>query len=90
MDNHKLVMISIFFFVFLKHEKDVLFFVFNKNILGKLLVFGRMHENKIFFIFLKEEINLKSFEIFSICFAIFLETFRRKSSILILNLYLTL
>jgi hypothetical protein len=48
-----------------------LFFVFNKNILGKLLVFGRMHENKIFFIFLKEEINLKSFGNFSICFAIF-------------------
>jgi len=70
MDNHKLVTISIFF-VFLKHKKDVLFFVFNKNILGKLLVFGRMHENKIFFIFLKEEINLKSFGNFSICFAIF-------------------
>jgi len=67
-----------------------LFFVFNKNILGKLLVFGRIHVNKIFFIFLKEEINLKTFEIFSICFVIFLETFRRKSGILIPNLYLTL
>jgi hypothetical protein len=35
--------------------------------LGKFLGFGRMHENKIFFIFflfLKREINLKVFEIF--------------------------
>jgi hypothetical protein len=37
---------------------------FNENMLGKVLEFGHMHENKIFFLFLKREINLKVFEIF--------------------------
>jgi len=32
--------------------------------LGKILGFGRMHENKIYFLFLKREINLKVFLIF--------------------------
>jgi hypothetical protein len=43
MDDHKLVMISIFFS---KHEKYAIFF--NENMLGKFLGFGRMHENIIF------------------------------------------
>jgi len=42
MDNHKLVMISIFDF-FLKHEK--MHFFFMKNMLGKILGFGRMQQN---------------------------------------------
>jgi hypothetical protein len=39
------------FLDFLKHEKDAIFFIifFMKNMLGKILGFGRMHENKIFF-----------------------------------------
>jgi hypothetical protein len=41
MDDHKLVMISIFFFGLSKHEKDSIFF--NENMLGKFLGFGRMH-----------------------------------------------
>jgi hypothetical protein len=59
MDNYKLIMI--FIFLFLKHDKDAFFLM--KNIHGKLLVFGRMHENKILFcfLFLKEEINLNFF-----------------------------
>ena len=56
-NNHKLVMISFLFFVFLKYEKDAIFF--NEKMLGKTLGFDRMHGNKTFFIFLKEEINLK-------------------------------
>jgi hypothetical protein len=44
-----------------------------------------MHENKIFFF--KEEINSKLFDIF-LDFLIFLEMFRRKLGILILDLYL--
>jgi hypothetical protein len=41
MDNHKLVTISIFgFFRKNKHEKDAIFFM--KNMLGKILEFGRM------------------------------------------------
>jgi len=34
---------------------------FYENMLGKFLGFDRMHENKIFFLFLKREINLKVF-----------------------------
>jgi hypothetical protein len=49
MDDHKLVMISIFF-LFSKHEKDANFFFFNENMIGKFLGFSRMHEN-IFFSF---------------------------------------
>jgi hypothetical protein len=48
MDNHKLVTKSIFYFF--KHEKDAIFF-FMKNMLGKILGFGRMHEKKYFFCF---------------------------------------
>jgi hypothetical protein len=52
MDDHKLVMISIFFFGFSKHDKDAIFF--NENMLGKVLGFGHIHGNKIFFfVFLK-------------------------------------
>jgi hypothetical protein len=44
MDNHKLVMISIFGFS--KHEKDAIFvFFFMKNMLGKILGFGCMQQN---------------------------------------------
>jgi hypothetical protein len=51
MDNHKLITISIFF-AFLKYKKDAIFFLFfYKNMLGKLLGFGRMHE-ETFFLFL--------------------------------------
>jgi hypothetical protein len=57
MDNHKLVMISIFGF-FLKTWKRCNFF--NENMVGKFLGFGRMHENKIFFFFEKEN-QFKSF-----------------------------
>ena len=46
MDNHKLVTISIF--DFFKHEKDAFFM---KNMLGKILGFGRMQQN--IFSFLK-------------------------------------
>jgi hypothetical protein len=62
MDNHKLVMISIFGFFFKNMEK--MQFFFNENMLGKFLGFDRMHVNKIFFLFLKREIDLKVFEIF--------------------------
>jgi hypothetical protein len=39
---------------------------FNKNMLGKFLGFGRMHENKIYFFlfFFKGKFDLKVFEIF--------------------------
>jgi hypothetical protein len=50
MDNYKLVTISIFFFVILKHKKDAKK-KFIKKMLGKLLRFGCIHENKIFFVF---------------------------------------
>ena len=46
MDNHKLVIISIF--SFLKHDKNEFFL---KNMHEKLLGFGRMHENNFFFFF---------------------------------------
>jgi hypothetical protein len=58
MNNHKLVMISIFC-IFLKYETTAFLF-FYKNMLGKPLGFSCMLENKIFFIFvcfLKEETN---------------------------------
>jgi hypothetical protein len=49
MDNHKLVTISIFGFFF-KHEKDAIFvFFFMKNMLGKILGFGRMQQNIFYF-----------------------------------------
>jgi hypothetical protein len=35
-----------------------------ENMLGKFLRFGHMHEKKIFFLFLKREIDLKVFENF--------------------------
>jgi hypothetical protein len=47
MDNHKLVTISIFGFFF-KHEKYAIFVFFMRNMLGKNLEFGRMHENNFF------------------------------------------
>jgi len=47
-----------------------------------------MHENKIFFVFLKEEFNLKFLRFF-LNFQIILEMFQRKPGILILDLYLT-
>jgi hypothetical protein len=50
MDDHKLVMISIF--EFSKREKDAFFY---ENMLGKFLV--RMHENN----FLKREVDLTCF-----------------------------
>jgi len=46
MDDHKSVMISIFFFLLSKHEKDVIFF--NENMFENFLRFGRMHENNFF------------------------------------------
>ena len=56
--------------------------------LRKLLGFDRMHENKTFvFCFLKEKINLKILKFF-FNFQKKLETFRRKSGILIPDLYL--
>jgi hypothetical protein len=45
MNNHKLVTISIF--GFFKHEKDAIFFM--KNMLGKILGFGRMQQNIFLF-----------------------------------------
>jgi hypothetical protein len=46
MDNHKLVMISIFgFFI---HEKNAIFF-FMKNMLEIVLGFGRMQQNIFYF-----------------------------------------
>jgi len=54
--------------------------------LGNILGFGRMHENKtFFFVFLKEEINLKYLRFF---FKKNLEIFWRKPCILIPDLYL--
>jgi len=46
MDDHKLVMISIF--LDFQNMRKMQFF--NENMLGKFLGFGRMHENKIFFL----------------------------------------
>jgi len=54
--------------------------------LGNILGFGRMHENKtFFFVFLKEEINLKYLRFF---LKKKLEIFWRKPGILIPDLYL--
>jgi hypothetical protein len=53
MDNHKLVMISILGFKKKKLEKDAIFvfvFFFLKNMLGKILEFGRMQQNIFFFL----------------------------------------
>jgi hypothetical protein len=44
MDDHKLVMISIFFCF-----QNMQFF-FNENMLGKFLGFDRMYKNKLFFL----------------------------------------
>jgi len=57
-------------------KKMQFLFFFMKNMLGKILGFGRMQQNIIFFLF---ENVLK--------FVFFVEKFRRKSGILISNLY---
>jgi hypothetical protein len=49
MDDHKLVMISIFY---LQNMRDMQFFFFYENMLNFFLEFGRMQRN-IFFFFLK-------------------------------------
>ena len=46
MDNHKLVTISIFGKKKFNMKKDAICFM--KNMLGKILGFGRMHENNFF------------------------------------------
>jgi hypothetical protein len=46
MDDHKLIMISIF--GFFSNMKKMQFF-FMKNMLGKILRFGRMQQNIFFF-----------------------------------------
>jgi len=81
MDNHKLVTISILHFKTLERCN----FCFYEDMLGKILGFGGMHENKIFFCFFKEEINLKYLRFLFY----FFEKFRRKPNILIPDLYLT-
>jgi len=48
MDNHKLV--TIFIFYFFLNMKKMQFLFFMKNMLGKILRFGRMQQN-IFFSF---------------------------------------
>jgi hypothetical protein len=54
------------------------FIFFNENMLGKLLGFVRMHENKIFFfLFFRNE----NFFLFFLSF-LFLKTFQRKLGIL--------
>jgi len=77
MDNHKLV--TIFIFYFFLNMKKMQFLFFMKNMLGKILRFGRMQQN-IFFLF---ENVLKYYYYF-------FEIFRRKPSILIPDLYFTL
>ena len=77
MDNHKLVTIFIFGF-FLNMKKMQFLFFFMKNMLGKILGFGRMQQ--IFFFFLK---------MFWIFFLFFFEISRRKLGILIPDLYFT-
>jgi len=42
MDNHKLVMISIFVFLTMKKMQFLFLFFLMKNMLGKVLGFGRM------------------------------------------------
>ena len=46
MDNHKLVTISFFFKK--KNENDAIFVFYMKNMLGKILGFGRMQQNFFF------------------------------------------
>jgi len=48
MDDHKLIMISIF--GFFKTWKRCIFLM--KNMLGKILEFGRMHEKSFIYLFL--------------------------------------
>jgi hypothetical protein len=50
MDDHKLVMISIF--LDFQNMRKMQFL--NENMLGKILGFGRMHENNFFFVFERE------------------------------------
>jgi len=52
MDNHKLVTISIFGFFLNMKGCNFCFFFFLKNMLGKILGFGRVYQN-IFFLFEK-------------------------------------
>jgi hypothetical protein len=51
MDNHKLVMISILHFETWKRYN----FCFYEDMFGKILGFGRMHKNKIFFVCFRKE-----------------------------------
>jgi hypothetical protein len=46
-----------------------------KICLENFLGFGCVHENKIFFLFLKKEINLKVWKLFGFFFEFFLEIF---------------
>jgi len=62
MGNHKLVTVSVFFL--LKHKKDAIFCFFMKIYLENFLGSDRMHENKIYFLFLKGKINLKVLRFF--------------------------
>jgi hypothetical protein len=78
MDNYKLVMISILYFK--TWEKYNFLFFFFENMLGKLWGFDYIHENKTFFVFLKEEINLKNFEFY-------FEMFQKKLGVLISDMY---
>jgi Zn-dependent peptidase ImmA (M78 family) len=50
MDNHKPV--KIFFFNFLKHDRNVIFL--GNNMHEKPLEFGRMHENKTSFFLMRK------------------------------------
>ena len=56
MDDHKLVMITIFF----QNMRKMKFF--NENILGKFLGFGCMHENIFFFLKMIRIFFLKTFK----------------------------
>jgi hypothetical protein len=49
--------------------------------LGNILGFGHMYENKIFFFLLEREINLKVLKILFEVFGNFLEIFQRKPDI---------
>ena len=75
MDNHKLVMISNFFF----NMRKIQFLFFMRNMLAKILGFGRMQQNIYFFLF-EKVLNF---------FYYFFEIFQRKLSILIPDLYFT-
>jgi len=63
------------------------YFVFYENMFGKLWGFDYIHENKTFFVFLKEKINLKIFEFFFWIFYFSFEMFQKKLGILILDMY---